>query len=190
MRYGKSNGLQNVYARVIGDLYMWLPLSAQVSSPKMTFNRSIAFAVSAPLRELANLPGSGEYGFLLEESLDHPTFHPHGLLGATVDPAEQSSPGSPSSISIGLNLAGLNESDCNCCQERPDTNAAIGDNQVVECVNVEYEVYDKRTGTQELGPVPGNQLWQSLGGPCYENIVSPFLPAPTRPALIMFTNSP
>ena len=49
----------------------------------------------------------------------------------------------------------------------PDTNAAVGDTQVVEWVNVEYSVYNKSTGALEAGPFNGNLLWQALGGDCY-----------------------
>ena len=55
---------------------------------------------------------------------------------------EQSSPGGPASVTIGLNLLGLdNAQACGC--EPPDTNAAVGDTQVVEWVNVAYEVFNK-----------------------------------------------
>src|SRR5262249_24661740 len=48
----------------------------------------------------------------------------------------------------------------------PDTNAAVGDTQVVEWVNIAYAVYNKSTGTMEAGPIAGNLIWQSLGGRC------------------------
>jgi hypothetical protein len=68
----------------------------------------------------------------------------------------------------GLNLLGLdNNESCEC--QPPDTNAAVGDTQVVEWVNVAYQVYNKSTGAVELGPIQGNLLWQSLGGACYDN---------------------
>jgi hypothetical protein len=40
-----------------------LVLSAQAGSPKMAFNHPAAFAVSPPLRELANMPAQSRYGF-------------------------------------------------------------------------------------------------------------------------------
>jgi hypothetical protein len=48
----------------------------------------------------------------------------------------------------------------------PDTTGAVGATQYVQWVNVSLAVFDKATGTAVLGPVAGNTLWQSLGGPC------------------------
>jgi len=50
-----------------------------------------------------------------------------------------------------------------------DDNWAVGKTQVVQWVNVEYEVFDKATGVSLLGPILGNQIWANLGGPCYTN---------------------
>jgi hypothetical protein len=85
-------------------------------------------------------------------------------LGPAVDPVEQKSPGGPSSISLGLSVLGVPKSNG---LTPPDTNAAVGDTQVVEWVNASYAVYNKSTGALEAGPIDGNLLWQSLGGPCY-----------------------
>jgi hypothetical protein len=48
----------------------------------------------------------------------------------------------------------------------PDTTGAVGATQYVQWVNVSLAVFDKATGNAVLGPVAGNTLWQSLGGPC------------------------
>ena len=48
----------------------------------------------------------------------------------------------------------------------PDTNAAVGDTQVVQWVNVCYAVFDKCTGATIVGPFAGNAFWQGFGGPC------------------------
>ncbi|HEV2381143.1 MAG TPA: hypothetical protein VG206_15285 [Terriglobia bacterium] len=48
----------------------------------------------------------------------------------------------------------------------PDTNASVGDTQVVETVNVAYAVYNKSTGALELGPVNIQTLYSPLGGQC------------------------
>jgi hypothetical protein len=48
----------------------------------------------------------------------------------------------------------------------PDTTGAVGATQYVQWVNVSFAVFDKASGALVLGPVPGNTLFQSLGGPC------------------------
>jgi hypothetical protein len=103
------------------------------------------------------------YGFYLDNSLRRMTPHSDRSRGIAVDPMERSSAGTPTSISIGLNVAGISNL-CNCTP--PDTNAAVGDTQLMEGVNVQFEVLDKTTGAVEFGPVNANTLWRSLGGPC------------------------
>ncbi len=48
----------------------------------------------------------------------------------------------------------------------PDTSGAAGDTQYVQWVNDSFAVFNKTTGAIELGPVPGNRLWKTLGGHC------------------------
>jgi hypothetical protein len=48
----------------------------------------------------------------------------------------------------------------------PDTNAAVGDTQVVQWVNLCYAVFDKSTGAVIAGPLAGNSFWKGFGGPC------------------------
>ena len=138
---------------------------AQANLPKMTFNHPIRYAVSLPLRELAKLPPHAPYGFHEEaEPVRHVDRHPGRVLGHPADPVEQSSPGGPSSISVGLSVLGIHKING---LTPPDTNAAVGDTQIVEWVNVSYAVYNKSTGALEAGPFDGNLLWQALGGDCY-----------------------
>jgi hypothetical protein len=145
-----------------------LPLLAQNDSPKMTSNHTVAFAVSPPLRDIAGLRLNRHYDYGLpeEDVLDRLNSSRGSLAGHAVDPVEQDSPGLPASISVGLSIPGLMR---DFGQTRPDTNAAVGDTQLVEWENVEYSVYNKSTGALEVGPIDGSMLWQSLGGPCYEN---------------------
>jgi hypothetical protein len=140
-----------------------LPASAQDNSPKMNFNHAIRFAVSPPLGELAKLPQP----YLVQGEAEPVRFvdrHPGRTLGHPPDPVEQSSPGGLSNISLGLSVAAISKM-CGCFP--PDTNAAVGDTQIVEWVNMQYAVYNKSTGALEAGPINGNLLWQSLGGDCY-----------------------
>ena len=48
----------------------------------------------------------------------------------------------------------------------PDTEGSVGATQYVQWVNVEYNVYDKTTGSKTLGPVAGNAFWSGFGGSC------------------------
>src|SRR5207244_526632 len=48
----------------------------------------------------------------------------------------------------------------------PDTNAAVGDTQIVEWVNTCYAVFEKATGSLVAGPFAGKHFWQGFGGLC------------------------
>lgn len=86
-----------------------------------------------------------------------------------MDPVEQSKPGaSTTMLAVGLNLLGVGTGFPGYSDSvaPPDTNAAVGDTQVVEWVNSSFAVFNKSTGAIELGPVEGNTLWSGLGGLC------------------------
>ena len=51
----------------------------------------------------------------------------------------------------------------------PDTNAAVGDTQVVQWVNTCYAVFDKSTGARISGPFAGTNFWKGFGAPCETN---------------------
>jgi hypothetical protein len=51
----------------------------------------------------------------------------------------------------------------------PDTNAAVGDTQVVQWVNTCYAVFDKSTGARIAGPFAGTNFWKGTGAPCETN---------------------
>lgn len=62
---------------------------------------------------------------------------------------------------IGLNFDGVGVSN----SAPPDTTGEVGKNHYVQWVNTRLAVYDKQ-GKLLYGPVKGNTLFQSLGGPC------------------------
>jgi len=77
---------------------------------------------------------------------------------------------------IGLSFAGVgNTSTLNCPSVAkqevapPDTNAAVGDTQVVQWVNTCYAIFDKSTGTLIAGPFAGTNFWKGFGAPCETN---------------------
>src|SRR5205823_9264609 len=47
-----------------------------------------------------------------------------------------------------------------------DANLAVGDTQVVQWVNLQYAVFDKRTGAVLAGPFDGNNFWKGFGNVC------------------------
>jgi hypothetical protein len=77
---------------------------------------------------------------------------------------------------IGLSFAGVgNTATLNCPSVAgqevapPDTNAAVGDTQVVQWVNTCYAVFDKSTGALISGPFAGTNFWKGFGAPCETN---------------------
>lgn len=48
----------------------------------------------------------------------------------------------------------------------PDTNMAVGPNDVVQWVNIRFAIYDKSGNIRPGYPKLGNAFWQGFGGPC------------------------
>ncbi len=147
-------------------LLFGLPLTGQ--NPQPTVHAAVAFDVSPPLRDLANLPVQKEYGFNQADELRAMPLRP--TLGLGVDPVEQKSVHGPSNYSLGLNLAGSTDAENQAIIGRalvpPDPNLSVGDTQVVQWINSIYAVYDKTTGALVAGPIAGNALWAGFGGEC------------------------
>jgi hypothetical protein len=166
----KMGGTMNPYIKIrclspIGVAVLMLfslTLMAQSPSvPQVTARQPSRFAISPPVRELAGLPPQALYSFH-----DVGPIRSLGAMPAArlYDPVEQSSPAeSTATIVPGLSVEGINDI-CFCAP--PDTNASVGDTQIVEWVNEHYAVYDKASGTLLLGPLPGNSLFANLGGTC------------------------
>jgi hypothetical protein len=51
----------------------------------------------------------------------------------------------------------------------PDPAGAVGTTQYIEWVNTSLAVFNKGTGEIVYGPVGGNTIWASMGGPCANN---------------------
>ena len=161
-----------------------LPAAGQQTStqPKVlnnaTVNTPLNFDVSPPLGEMlthAAVPGSSHS--------THAPLHPkqHQSNGIQKNQTAVAATGLASSASpligamIGLSFEGVGDApsaSLNCpsvtgfAVAPPDTNAAVGDTQVVEWVNICYAVFDKSSGAVLAGPVPGNAFWAGFGGPC------------------------
>ena len=166
-------------ARIIGSSMLAMAVLALCAlpvvgqdhpSPQMTVAQPVRFAISPPLRELANIPQEPVYGFREANPVHRLNLHAGIEQQIGVDPVEQSSPAfSSAAITPGLSVLGIN-SLCGCYP--PDTEGSVGDNQfnqVVEWVNLDYAVYNKITGALEMGPLRGNSIFSSLGGICAAN---------------------
>jgi hypothetical protein len=69
------------------------------------------------------------------------------------------------STTAGLSFDGINDAQGGGYVP-PDTNASVGDTQVVETVNIAYAVYSKSTGALVFGPVSIQTLYTPLAGEC------------------------
>ena len=161
-----------------------LPATAQQrpTQPKVlsnaVVNEPIHFDVSLPLAELA-MQAPAQQGIHVVHAPLQPKLQQltssRRSEGARAAGARQ--PIAPLiSATIGLSFEGVgNTSTLNCPSVAgftvapPDTNAAVGDTQVVEWVNVCYAVFDKSTGALIAGPFAGTNFWQGFGAPCETN---------------------
>jgi hypothetical protein len=154
------------------------PTEPQVLSNAVV-NEPIQFDVTPPLAELVT-GALGQQEAQQDVRLKHAPMAPklHPLTGAqpsqgTLAGALQPSIAPLVSATIGLSFEGVgNTSTLNCPSVAgftvapPDTNAAVGDTQVVQWVNVCYAVFDKSTGALIAGPLAGNNFWKGFGGTC------------------------
>ena len=132
---------------------------ASAVSPRPVVVRPNRYGVSPPLRSLPPaVPDRGRR----EPHPPLPVRRGAQQLAPVADPVVQTSmsPTAPGSV---LNFEGIGNLNGVL---PPDTNGDIGLNHYVQWVNLSYSVYD-RTGSQLVGPSNGNQIWESLGGPCY-----------------------
>jgi len=144
--------------------------SAQVLRNSVA-NEPVQADVSAPLRDYP-------VGPITLSSRAHPPLKPklQQLKAAGTNAGESlQSPVGIASASVGLNFQGISgdpgsPASINCPVVSgvqlapPDTNAAIGDTQIVQWVNICYSVYDKATGNLIAGPLPGNHFWVGFTG--------------------------
>jgi hypothetical protein len=139
-------------------------------------NAPIQFDVSRPLAQLLREAPAQQQG----DRVTHAPMQPKlqqlkgaqlsqgGVAASALQPLI--APLSAISATIGLSFEGVSVFDCRSIVgfrvAPPDTNAAVGDTQVVQWVNVCYAVYDKSTGGIIAGPFAGNAFWKGFGGPC------------------------
>jgi hypothetical protein len=161
------------------------------SQPKMMtnpdqVNQPLQQDVSVPLREMPLARALRvEQHAVLHPKADGSRATAPGLVAPNPSPEAPASfvTGPLISATIGLNFDGIDQAsdlasgpDSTSCDNitgatvsPPDTNAAVGDTQVVEWVNTCYAVFDKTTGNLVAGPYPGNQFWHGFGGLCEQH---------------------
>jgi hypothetical protein len=134
------------------------PIKSDVSAPLSSYPAQAitgSHRAHAPLRpklqQLKAAGASGGRGLQAPLGLAGPSV-PRGFEGISGDPGSAASINCP--IVSGVQLA------------PPDTNAAVGDTQIVQWVNICYSVYDKATGALIAGPFAGNHFWAGFGGVC------------------------
>jgi hypothetical protein len=135
----------------------------------------IAFDVSPPLSEMINAPAAAPQGSPALIPVLRPKLQQ--LMQASPAPAAggpfQGFAGPFIGATVGLSFDGVGNNATNNCPSvsratvaPPDTNAAVGDTQVVQWVNLCYEVFDKATGARIAGPFAGNSFWSGFKSFC------------------------
>ena len=151
----------------VGVLLLCIPpLAAQDQNTYI--QHAVRFAVSPPLRDLARLPQSPQYGFHEASPVRR---IPKRSVGRVVDKVKQRSVPDGAAYSIDANFLGVGNGFPNYSVNfaPPDTNMAVGDTQIVQWVNLSYTVCSK-TPPYPCGPaILGENLWSNLGGACAAN---------------------
>ena len=158
------------------------PAQAQVLSNAVA-NEPVEFDVSRPLAELLAVAPAQQVVYQTHSPMKtkHPS--PAAQLSAKAAGAPEPLIGPLVSARTNLGFEGVGQvggfysapGGINCPKVSggylvpPDTNAAVGDTQVVQWINVCYAVFDKSSGALIVGPFPGTNFWKGFGAPCETN---------------------
>jgi hypothetical protein len=158
-----------------------LPAWAQsaVRAPQTLSNAVVNYPlesdVSPPLSVMAAAPFSGTPGVaVIPRPLPtKPRSAAPAAGAANALPAAAVNPGPLIGATVGLDFEGVGNGATNNCPSvagttvaPPDTNAAVGDTQVVQWVNLCYAVFNKTTGALIAGPFRGNAFWAGMKSFC------------------------
>lgn len=134
--------------------------------------------VSAPLSQMAAAPLPGMAGMTVipRPRPTKPQTAAPVAGGANALPASATTPGPLIGATVGMTFEGVGNGVVNNCPSvsgvtvaPPDTNAAVGDTQVVQWVNLCYAVFNKSTGAMIAGPFAGNRFWAGMKSFCAFN---------------------
>ena len=137
---------------------------AQAAPPlKPMFSKAAAFDVSKPLREMTPIDRTGfEFG---DDDEEEGPEAPVGDTAHTTDGALQSAPANATIPAPLFTFEGAsNKDNFNIFGFRvnpPDTNMDVGRTQIVEMINLVFDVYNK-SGNLLLGPVDTGTLWSGF----------------------------
>jgi hypothetical protein len=151
-----------------------VPSGPQVISNAVA-NGPTAFDVSPPLSEMISAPAAAPQRSPALIPVLRPKLQqllqasPVRAGGGTFQP----SAGPFIGATVGMTFDGVGNNTTNNCPSvsgafvaPPDTNAAVGDTQVVQWVNLCYAVFDKATGRKLAGPFAGNSFWSGFKSFC------------------------
>jgi hypothetical protein len=130
--------------------------------------RAVKHDVSPPLRDIKPAPPVPGPPRVMQRLWARPP----KITPAQRDTVLQTSQGPRVSATAGPNFEGINEVSQQIASGLlavpPDTNAAVGETQIVQWVNYAFAVFDKSTGLVQPGggPFAGNYLWTGFGEPC------------------------
>lgn len=168
-----------VLSSVLSLMTAYVPRAA-AQQPKVVSNAfsnaPTRFDVSPPLGSLVSLPAAPKSSYD-PHTPKKPKLHDAGQASHSKSAAVGTLIGEQVTATLGLGFAGVDEIDdaLDCpaiighSPVPPDTNAAVGDSQVVQWVNECYAVFDKSTGALIAGPLAGTNFWSGFGGPCEAN---------------------
>ena len=129
---------------------------------KPMFTKAAAFDVSKPLRQIAPIDRTGfEFG---DDDEEEGPEAPVGDIGHTTDGALQTASPSSSLAPLFTFEGASNPDNFNIFGFRvnpPDTNMDVGRTQIVEMINLVFDVYNKSGGLL-LGPVDTGTLWSGF----------------------------
>ena len=178
---GNSKRVFCFSAAILSALTLAAPSGVRAAPQVLTnavANEPIQFDVSPELRALVS-EATARAGDRLTHAPLLPKVQPLTVAplsnGAKAAAALQPLVAPSESATVGLGFAGVGITpasalDCHSVigfhVAPPDTNAAVGDTQVVQWVNLCYAVFDKSTGAVIAGPLAGNSFWKGFGGPC------------------------
>ena len=139
-------------------------------------NAPLRFDVSPPLGSLVTPPPTSKSSHVPHAPIK-PKVHGQGQADTSQNAAVPALLSAQVTATQGLGFAGVDQiGDALDCPTvtgiklvPPDTNAAVGDSEVVQWVNICYAVFNKSTGALIAGPFAGTNFWAGFGGPCEAN---------------------